>query len=63
MHAVDVPTLLVGTLLAAVTTTACAWRWHLVARDLGVPVAVPTAVAACYRAQLLNTRAAGRGAR
>ena len=39
----------------AVTTVACAWRWHLVARGLGVEIALPAAVAACYRAQFLNT--------
>ena len=44
-----------GLVIAALTTTACAWRWHLVARELGMPVRVPAAVAACYRAQLLNT--------
>ena len=55
LRAVDVPVLLLGTAIAAVTTLACAWRWRLVARELGVAIALPTAVAACCRAQLLNT--------
>ena len=55
LRALDARVLLLGALLAAVSTVACAWRWHLVARGLGVPIALPDAVAACYRAQLLNT--------
>ncbi len=38
-----------------VATVACAWRWQLVARRLGVELALPAAVAAYYRSQLLNT--------
>lgn len=55
LQALDVTTVLVGTLIAVPTTCACAWRWHLVARGLGVPVAPRAAVASCYRAQFLNT--------
>ena len=55
LAALDVRVLLLGTGIAAVTTCACAWRWRLVARELGVPLPVATSVAACYRAQLLNT--------
>jgi uncharacterized membrane protein YbhN (UPF0104 family) len=55
VRALDVGVLLLGLVIAAVTTVACAWRWSLVARELGVAVALPAAVAACYRAQLLNT--------
>lgn len=55
LRALDVPVLLLGAAIAAVTTLACAWRWRLVARELGVAIALPTAVAACCRAQLLNT--------
>lgn len=53
--ALDVPALAWGAGLAAVTTAACAWRWHLVAGGLGVAIEVPPAIAACYRAQFLNT--------
>jgi glycosyltransferase 2 family protein len=55
LRSLDVPVVLLGATIAAVTTTACAWRWHLVARELGVTIALRPAVAACYRAQLLNT--------
>ena len=55
LRSLDVAVLLLGLAIGAVTTVACAWRWHLVARELGVEIAVPAAVAACYRAQLLNT--------
>ena len=55
LRALDVGVVVLGLGLTLVTTAACAWRWHLVARELGVALALPTAVAACYRAQLLNT--------
>lgn len=51
----DVPTLVLGACLAVVTTAAGAWRWHLVAGELGVEIGVPAAVASCYRSQFLNT--------
>jgi uncharacterized membrane protein YbhN (UPF0104 family) len=44
-----------ATALTVVSTVACAWRWHLVARGVDVVIAVPAAVAWCYRSQLLNT--------
>ncbi len=55
LRAVDGRVLALGTAIAAVSTVACAWRWHLVARELGLAVPLPAAVAACYRAQFLNT--------
>lgn len=55
LAALDVPTLLCGAGLAVPITCACAWRWHLVARGLGVDVDPAAAVASCYRAQFLNT--------
>jgi uncharacterized membrane protein YbhN (UPF0104 family) len=55
LGSLDAPTLVACVALAAVTTVACAWRWRLVAAGLGVPIGMPAAVAACYRAQLLNT--------
>lgn len=51
----DVQTLVLGACLAFITTAAGAWRWHLVAKELGVEIGVPAAVAACYRSQFLNT--------
>ena len=55
VRSLDAPTLAWGAGLAAVTTVACAWRWHLVAAGLGVGIGVPSAVASCYHAQFLNT--------
>jgi len=57
-------TINVGSLAAAggiaiVTTVCCAWRWTLVARGLGVGLPVPTAIAAYYRSQFLNTALPG----
>ena len=46
--------LLVAAAVTAVTTVACAWRWRLVARGLGVDVPLPAAVGAYYRSQFLN---------
>jgi len=54
-QALDVPTLALGAGLAVPITCACAWRWHLVARGLGMAVEPAAAVASCYRAQFLNT--------
>ena len=55
LRALHVRVLMVGVVIAVVTTVASAWRWTLVARELGVAITLPRAVAACYRAQLLNT--------
>lgn len=41
--------------LTAVTTVCSAWRWRVVARALGVGIALPTAVGAYYRSQFLNS--------
>ena len=55
VRSLDAWTLLLGAGIAGLTTVACAWRWHLVARGLGVAIRMPPAVAFCYRAQFLNT--------
>ncbi|WP_082569624.1 lysylphosphatidylglycerol synthase transmembrane domain-containing protein [Knoellia sp. Soil729] len=54
LHGLDVGVLVAGAALAAVTTVVAAWRWRVVAGRLGVPLSMPSAVAACYRAQFLN---------
>lgn len=54
VSSLDAWTLAVGTALAVPSTVACAWRWHIVSRELGVRVDLLPAVASCYRAQLLN---------
>ena len=48
-----------GVTVAAVTTVVGAWRWRVVAGQLGVPLSMPTAVAACYRSQFLNVTLPG----
>jgi glycosyltransferase 2 family protein len=47
-------TLALGAAIGSLATVACAWRWHLVSRELNVRVDVAPAVASCYRAQFLN---------
>jgi uncharacterized membrane protein YbhN (UPF0104 family) len=55
LRGVDPGLLLLGLLLGAVVTTSCAWRWRLVSRAVGIPLSLPAATSACYRAQFLNT--------
>jgi uncharacterized membrane protein YbhN (UPF0104 family) len=52
-------TLVLGAALGIPATVACAWRWHLVSRELGVRVDLAPAVAFCYRAQFLNVTLPG----
>ena len=59
VRSVDAPTLAAGVLLGVPVTVACAWRWHLVARELGLDVGLRSAVASCYRSQLLNSTLPG----
>jgi len=59
LHRIDRWTLLAATGLAALTTVCSAWRWRLIATSLGVGVSLPAAIAACYRAQLLNSTLPG----
>lgn len=55
VRSLDARTLALGAGIAVLTTVACAWRWHLVARGLGVGIRMRPAVASYYRAQFLNT--------
>lgn len=55
VRSLDVSTLVLGAALAVPITVAGAWRWHLVAKGLGIGVEPGPAVAACYRSQFLNT--------
>ena len=59
VRSLDLWTLGLGAALAIPATVACAWRWHLVARELGVGVDMGPAVASCYRAQFLNATLPG----
>jgi uncharacterized membrane protein YbhN (UPF0104 family) len=45
--------------IAAVTTLCAGWRWTLVAKGLGARLPLATAVAGCYRSQLLNSMLPG----
>jgi len=55
VRAVDLRSILFAVVVTCVTTSACAWRWQVVARGLGVELSLSTAVAAYYRSQFLNT--------
>jgi uncharacterized membrane protein YbhN (UPF0104 family) len=59
LRTISVWSLAVAAGIAVVTTVYCAWRWSIVARGLGVPVPLPTAIAAYYRSQFLNTTLPG----
>ncbi|MER7003620.1 lysylphosphatidylglycerol synthase transmembrane domain-containing protein [Dactylosporangium sp. NPDC000555] len=41
--------------VGAATIVACAWRWRLVARGLGMRLPLRTAIADCYRGVLINS--------
>jgi glycosyltransferase 2 family protein len=56
---VDVRLLMLATGIAAMTTLCAAWRWKLVARGLGAALPLSTAVASCYRSQVLNSTLPG----
>jgi glycosyltransferase 2 family protein len=55
IRAVDGWSLAVAAGIGFVTTVCAAWRWHLVARGLGVALPLSTATAAYYRSQFFNT--------
>ena len=59
LHAVDGEALAAASGLAVLTTVCCAWRWRVVARGLGVDLALGTAVAAYYRSIFLNVTLPG----
>ena len=54
LEAVDGRALLAASVIFFLTTVCGAWRWTIVARGLGVPLSLPAAVAAYYRAVFLN---------
>jgi glycosyltransferase 2 family protein len=59
LRAVDAGALAAAFCLAVLTTVACAWRWRVVARGLGVELPAGTAVAAYYRSLFLNVTLPG----
>lgn len=54
LRTINATSLAAAAAIGVVTTSGAAWRWRLVARELGVGMSIATAVAACYRAQFLN---------
>lgn len=59
LRLVDARAVAAATVIAALTTACCAWRWSVVAHGLGVPVTVREAVTAYYLSQFLNTTLPG----
>lgn len=59
LRSVDAASLALATALTVGTTGCSAWRWCLVARRLGIELPFPTAVAAYYRSQFLNSALPG----
>jgi uncharacterized membrane protein YbhN (UPF0104 family) len=55
LRAVDPLSVVAALAIGLVTTVASACRWRLVARRLGLPLSLRTAVADCYQALILNT--------
>jgi uncharacterized membrane protein YbhN (UPF0104 family) len=59
VRTVDAGALAAAMGLVLATTVCSAWRWKLVARNLGVDLPLPAAVAAYYRAMFLNVTLPG----
>jgi len=55
LQAVSPAALLEAATLTAVATCAAAWRWRIVSAELGLAMTWPSAVAAYYRSQFVNT--------
>jgi glycosyltransferase 2 family protein len=54
VRAVNGAVLALGAALGVLTTVACAWRWTIVSRGLGLRLSLPAAIAAYYRSIFLN---------
>jgi uncharacterized membrane protein YbhN (UPF0104 family) len=54
IRAVDAGALAAASAIGALTTLCCAWRWTIVARAVGIELALSDAVAAYYRSIFLN---------
>jgi uncharacterized membrane protein YbhN (UPF0104 family) len=55
LRAIDAGSVLAALVIGLVTTVCSAWRWCLVARNLGMRLSLPAAVADCYQALFLNS--------
>ncbi|MBO0833598.1 MAG: flippase-like domain-containing protein, partial [Actinobacteria bacterium] len=54
LRAVTWPAVAAAVSITALTTTLSAWRWRVVARELGIGIGLPDAIRAYYRSQFLN---------
>src|SRR5581483_9300409 len=54
VRALDARALLAAAAIVFLATSCCAWRWTVVARDLGLRLSLPAAVASYYRCLFLN---------
>jgi glycosyltransferase 2 family protein len=59
IRTIDGTALAAATGLVVLTTVGSAWRWKIVARNLGVELSLPAAVAAYYRSLFLNVTLPG----
>ena len=55
LRAVDLRSIALAAVITCATTAACARRWQVVARGLGIGLPLSRAIAAYYRSQFLNT--------
>jgi glycosyltransferase 2 family protein len=55
IRTIDARSLAAAAGIAVITTVCCAWRWTLVARGMGLDVAIGPAIGAYYRSTFLNT--------
>jgi len=55
LQAVDPGSITLALAITCATTSACAYRWRIVASGLGVELGLVRAIAAYYRSQFLNT--------
>jgi glycosyltransferase 2 family protein len=59
LRSVDAGPVVAAASITVLTTVCAAWRWRVVARGLGLGLALRPAVAAYYRSQFLNTTLPG----
>jgi len=59
LRTINAQSLLAAAAITLLTTVVSAWRWTIVARGLDVGIPLPTAIAAYYRSQFLNTALPG----
>ena len=55
LRSVTLTSVVLALVIGLSTTLCCAWRWRLIARELGLSIDFPAAVGSYYRSQFLNT--------